>query len=314
MNNKETGVSKGATVDIEDIRLREIQMFLELVKIKSVREFARQRNMPPGQVSKWIQSLERKIGFPLIERSAYGVQPTSQALEYLPYFEKVQGLHEKLQGQIPQNENIKHFSFASSSFFSTHLIPYIMEDLVKSKDIQMKIIDLAPTQFIPVALRGAFDFCVHSQPLDWPRTWTTHEVGNITWHIYARKNHPTHKNSQLKEVLKHPFVMPVYWTPEGARNGDDQCPIPAAKRKRGHETATAASALEIIKVTNQIAFLPEIIARHSVDQGTVAPLKIPSWKPIHKPVFLSVKNTVVKQSEFEWLISVFEEKLATLPK
>ena len=280
---------------IEDIKLREVELFLSLLKLKSVRELGRQQNMQAGQVSKWIMALERKVGSPLIDRGSTGIRPTARALELVPVFEEMHSLKEKLEGDTSAGES-SILSFASSSFFSTHLIPLLLSEMKMDK--KMKLIDLAPTNFIPAALRGAFDFCLHSQELDWPQTWSTREVGKLRWNVYARKKHPVLKTPNMKAVTKYPFVIPIYWSAEGTQYGDDQCPIPLNKRIKGHETATAASAAQIVKYTDQLAFLPEIVAGSELEI-----VKLP-WKQIEKSVYLSVKNTTVKQIDFERISSV----------
>jgi DNA-binding transcriptional LysR family regulator len=294
-------------VGIEEIKLREVELFLSLLKLKSVRELGRQQNMQPGQISKWISGLERKVGSPLLDRSATGVRPSARGLELLPVFEKIHALQEMLTHTKSQVDS-RVFSFASSSFFSTHLLPLIIRDL--DSDQKFKIIDLAPTNFINAALRGAFEFCLHSQKLDWPQTWTTQAVGNLKWNIYARKKHPILKNPGRKSVLNYPFVTPVYWSNEGTHyGGDDQCPIPFNQRIKGHETATAASAAEIVKVTDQLAFLPEVFCKRG--ELGLEVVKIPG-KQVEKPVYLSVKNTIVKQSDFETISLICRNVLETL--
>jgi DNA-binding transcriptional LysR family regulator len=298
-------------MDIEEIRFREVQMFLDLIQLKSVRELARQRNMQPGQVSKWIQGLEKKCGFALLERSAQGITPTQKALELLPLFKEIEELQERMRGTNSVQTKSLDITIASSSYFSTHLLPSLMEEIFNSKkNYQVKILDLAPTQFVSAGLRGAFEYCLHSQELEWPKTWTTVEVGQIPAYIYARKKNPILKNPTLKEVVKCPFVMPIYWTPEGSRLGDDQCPIPMKNRIRGHETGTAASALEIIKLTDQVSFLPEIIARENVRQGNIVALQHPTLKTSFQPVYLSVKSSTVLKKDFDWIASIFKAKLS----
>lgn len=293
-------------MNIEDIKLREVELFLSLLKLKSVRELGRQQNMQAGQVSKWISGLERKIGAPLIERSSSGIRPTAKAIELLPLFEKIHSLHEKLSGESTKKDS-DVYSFASSSFFSTHLVPLVLKEL--KTDCKVRLIDLAPTNFINAALRGAFEYCLHSQKLDWPQTWTTREVGTLKWHLYARKKHPVLKSPSMKNVVKYPFVVPIYWSPEGTLYGDDQCPIPMSKRIRGHETATAASAAEIVKVSDQLAFLPEVVAKRG--EFSLEAVKM-AWKQIEKPVYLSVKNSTVKQTDFDLISSICRDVLQSL--
>lgn len=297
---------------VDDVKLSEINLFLALVKVKSVRELGRQMNMQPGQVSKWVQSLEKKVGVPLLERSAAGVQPTARALELIPVFEKMSALSESMRPEQAGRKSSRLINLASSSYLSTYLLPLVVKQISGADpDSKVRIIDLPPTQFIPAALRGGFDYCLHTQELDWPSTWTTVEVGFIRWSIYGRKNHPVLKTPGLKQVLKYPFVIPVYWTNEGTRYGDDQCPIPLSKRRKGHETATAGSAAEIVKVTDQLAFLPELIARKAEENGELEKVMM-SWRPVKRPVYLSVKSSTVKQHEFGGLIELFKRVLTSL--
>lgn len=293
-------------MQLDDIKFREIQLFLALIRLRSVRELARQTHMQPGQVSKLLQSLEKKLGFPLVERSMGGIRPTPKALELLPQLERINSLKEKLADSYQSEDPIQTLTLASSSFFSTYVVPAAIREL-RSQDLKVRVIDLPPTQFISAALRGTFEYCIHAQPLDWPRTWTTEEIGSMPWRIYSRKGHPVLKTPSLKEVLRYPFVVPIYWTSDGVQNGDDECPVPANRRKRGHETATAASAAEIMKVTDQLGFLPDLVAqKHQLEA-----VPVPGWKPLKKPVYLSVKNSTVKQRQFELLTRACREALKT---
>ncbi|HEX4925339.1 MAG TPA: LysR substrate-binding domain-containing protein, partial [Bdellovibrionales bacterium] len=165
-------------------------------------------------------------------------------------------------------------------------------------------------QFVPVALRGAFQVCVHTQELDWPRTWSSEQVGYLRWHLCARKDHPVFEKPGAREVAKYPFVFPVYWTQEGFRYGSDQCPLPMAKRVRGVETTTAAAAAEIVRQSDHLAFVPELAVRPYLQRGELMIVPVTSWRPVAQPVFLSVKNDVVKQSVFERLQVLCRKELA----
>jgi DNA-binding transcriptional LysR family regulator len=299
-------------MSIEDIKFREVDLFLRLLKTKSVRDLARQVNMQPGQVSKWISGLEKKVGFKLIERSATGVEATAKALELLGHFEDLHRIQGELTNFKTKEKKQQLMTIASSSFFTSHVVPLALQSMTKNnEELKIRVIDLPPTQFISVALRGAFDYCLHAQNLDWPKTWTSYQVGVLTWRVYARKNHPVLKKATKANLLKYPFVVPVYWTAEGTRYGDDQCPIPMSERIKGHETATALSAAEMVKMSDQLAFVPDVIAKSLVKSGELVAVETP-WKLVKKPVYLSVKNAVVKQKQFEEMIGHFRELLTEL--
>ena len=282
----------------EELKLKEINLFLDLVKTSSVRELARQRSLQPGQVSKGIRSLEQKLGVTLVERSAQGIRLTPIGTDLVPYLENMQRLQESLAGALSTEKEAPTLTFASTSYFSTHFLPTVFSKFGGEK-FKLRLVDLPPAQFVPVGLRGAFQVCVHSQDLDWPKTWTSIQVGELHWNLYARKDHPLLEKPTLREVTRYPFVFPIYWTQEGYRYGNDQCPLPISKRIRGVETTTATAACEIVSQTEQLGFLPELVMRQSVKRGEAVAVPISSWKPVTQPVYLTVKNDQLKQHTFE---------------
>ena len=114
----------------------------------------------------------------------------------------------------------------------------------------------------------------------------------------------------MKEVLKYPFIFPVYWTDDGIMYGKDNFPNIGQQRIRGHETATAVGALEIIRRTEQIGFVPEIVARPFVKAGQVEQVDLSSLKTVRQPVYLSVKNDRISQKMYQWLIETCSKELA----
>ena len=111
-------------------------------------------------------------------------------------------------------------------------------------------------------------------------------------------------------IFKYPFIFPVYWTSEGIKFGRDNFPLTEVKRIRGYETATAVSALEIIRRTDQLGFVPEIVARPFLNSGEVIQIDLPSLKTVKQPVYLTVKNDKISQKMFLWLIKVCAQELA----
>ncbi len=289
-------------MDIEGLKLKEIGLFLDLVKTKSIRGLARQRGELPGQISKGIRSLEIKLGNSLIHRSTLGISLTAYALEILPYFEGIRNYQQRLDGHIEGANEKSILSFATTSFFSSHFLPRILGKIAKtSPEIHCRMMDLPPNQFIPVGLRNGFEICIHLEDLDWPRTWTSVMVGRIQWQLCCRKDHPIAKNPSLKNILDYPFVHPIYWTNEGLRHGNDHFPIPIKKRIRGYETSTATSAAEVVSQTDHLGFLPHLVSQPLVQQKKLHILNVSGIKPIEEPVYLTVKSDAIKQHRFEGL-------------
>ena len=289
-------------MDIEGLKLKEISLFLDLVKIKSVRGLARQRGELPGQISKSIRSLEVKLGNPLIHRSTLGISLTSYALEILPYLEGIRNYQQRLGGHLGRAEQQSVLSFATTSFFSSHVLPQIFGKLEKEiPDVHCRMIDLPPHQFVQVGLRNGFEVCIHLQELEWPRTWTSVMVGKVQWQLCCRTDHPIGKKPSLKSILNFPFIYPVYWTAEGLRHGSDHFPVSMKKRIKGHETATATSAAEVVAHTDHLGFLPHLVIQPLVQNKKLQILNVPDYQVVEEPVYLTVKSDAIKQQRFEWL-------------
>ena len=297
-------------MNLEDIKIREIKVFMELLKFGSVRAIARQRGNHAGQISKLISGLEKKVGFKLIERSNFGVVPTARALELLPLFNDIQRSEEDIRNSfITKEKDI--LSFAANFFLGSHLLPQVFSAFEKPFPAQrLRLLDLAPSSFLPVALRNGFQICLHTGDHDWPKTWSSEKVGDLHWILCAKAKHPLLSRTTLKEALKYPFIFPVYWTNEGILYGKDNFPNLGHQRIRGHETATAVAALEIIRRTEQLGFVPEIVARPFIKSGEVVQIELSAVKTVRQPVYLSVKNDRISQKMYQWLIATCSKELA----
>lgn len=289
-------------MNLDSLRLKDVSLFLDLAKSGSIRELGRQRNESPGQISKAIRSLELRLGQPLLKRSAQGVTLTPYATEIVSAMEGIRRQQDRLEGLSVSRTHQKHLSIATTSFLSSHFAPALLGALAEHEpETQFRLIDLAPAQFIQVALRNGFEICLHLASLDWPRTWTSIEIGKIEWQLVCRKDHPLAKKPSAKDILNYPFVYPAYWTNEGLREGNDNFPVPIRKRIRGIETATATSAAQVVAYTDQIAFLPHLVTRELVEHGILRVVSHPSHRTVAQPLFLSVKSDAIKQKNFSWL-------------
>lgn len=297
-------------INLEDVRIRDILVFLETLRLGSVRDVARQRNCHPGQISKILNNLEAKIGFKLLERSPFGVTASERALALIPLFDEIGRSENSIRECFQKSKDRAIISIASTSFFSTHILPEVLANLdTVYPNYRIRLLDLAPDSFMPVAMRNGFQICLHLKDLDWPKTWTSQSVGVIRWKLCCRDQHPALKRLSLDEVMKFPFIFPVYWTSEGIAYGSDHFPLESKKRIRGIETTTAVSAVEIIRLTDQIGFVPEIVARPYLESGALKVIDLPELKEVKQKVYLSVKSDQISKKMFDFLSLKFQQLL-----
>lgn len=292
------------------ITLAEVDLFIELSNIKSIRELARRKSLHPGQISKVIKSLELKLQTKLIERSLTGILLTTQGHEFLTLADKIIKFSKQFQDirQGPFSKKSKSIiSIGSPSFISSHLVANAVSKMsLDSKNIEnFRIIDFSPDQLIMMGLKGAFEIAIHIGKLDWPKSWQSELLGNLEWRLLARRNHPLHQNTPLnmEKILKFPFVVPVYWTQEGLFFGNDHFPVTFSKRIKGMETATADAAITLATNTDQLVFLPEILARSHVSYKNLVELKMKGLSKVTKPIYVSIRMDSVSQLLYKKLLT-----------
>ncbi len=290
--------------DIPAIKIKEVQWFIELMNAGSVRELARRKSVQPGQVSKVIKSLEKKVDTILFERSISGVHLTLEGRKILPALQELIYAGEKIEAlRSKQGEEFsKQLTVASTSFLTTNVVSKLISNpIFDKKKYRFTLINLVPDDFVQTGILGGFDLCFHVGSVDWPKTWHSQKIATLGWSLYARKKHPIHDKPTERHALKYPFVFPVYLSKEGLFEGNDLCPVPRAKRTIGHQTTTARSAFEIIQETDHLAFLPEVIATNR----KVEKVMIKSWPKVTKNIYATVKEDLVQKKDFDKMIELF---------
>lgn len=295
---------------ISSLRLKDLDIFIEVSRAKSIREVARRTGLTPGQVSKSIQALESKIGVKLYRRSVSGVLPTAHGTELLTiakdFISCGERIHELVSGKT-ETRAARVLSVASTSFLNTHIIaPTICSFADEVNETKFRFLDLPPDQMTSVALRSGFEIAVHFRAISWPATWQSQKVGSSPWLLCARARHPLADRSSLKQILEYPFVVPTYWSSEGLTSGNDQFPLPISKRRTGFETQTADAAIPILLSTNQIAFLPKVLAKPWLKGKKLRAISCPEIAKVDRDLYVSARTDIVSHRLFERL----KEKLA----
>lgn len=288
------------TLNIFDLHLRDLELFIGLSTTLSIRELSRKTSLTPSQISKRITKIEQALNLKLFNRSTTGLSLSRAGTEVLPKLKHAQKILFEIQEEAAFSAD-KRLVIASSSFFVSHLLPKLVR---KHTDLFFDLIEITPEDFIQVGLRSGFNTCVHTQNLDWPSTWYSEKVGEISSRLYARKNHPIFK-TKIFDFEAYPFVVPAYWTREGLKEGKDNFPK-GLKRKLGHKTSTATSAAEVLKWSDHLGFLPSLVTDGRTDLKEVVSNQI---TPIKQSVYLTAKSDEVSQKFYTSLAKQISAKL-----
>ncbi len=283
------------------LKLKELEIFYMAAKTKSIREVARRLGTTPGQVSKAIKMVERKMQTTLFKRSNSGIVLSETGAQLVLFSEGILESAYKMESLHRKDEK-KTLAIAATSFLINHLVAASAVQMFEGQeDYTLRFLDLPPDQMVTSGLRGAFEVAFHFGKLDWPQTWHSQKVGAVEWVLCMRAKHPLKKDALRADVLKYPFILPTYWSNEGLAKGNDFFEVPVTKRIQGYETSTADAAIPILLQTNHVACLPSLLVRSLVQEGALKIVRMKDSKPTERELFVSVKSDALKASVFEAL-------------
>lgn len=282
---------------LEELTLFELRTLVRVADTQSLREAARQLDLAPANVSKALKRAEEKCGETLLNRSARGMILTPAGLQFYQTAKKLLELSDDLVTSETAPESEKVIGIASTTFINTHLLPRCLSDLSeKFSSYRYRLVDVPRSNLVTDGMKGAYEMAIHVGKINWPKSWTTTKIGRIRSSLYARAGHPLSHKSSLAEVREFPFVIPTYWSGSEFAYGLDLCPLPIARRKKGDEVSTGATALRLLQNSDQVSFLPEILAQEWIDLGLIKEIRVSGWEDVGEDLFLSVEGRSVKQN------------------
>jgi len=291
-------------ISLSDLTIREIELFVLASKTQSLREVSRQSGLLPGHVSKIMKRLEVKMNQKLFIRSAQGVSLTPEGLELLEIARKVSEL---AQGFSPSRNNEKNreklSTIGSISFITTNVLAPRIAIWKKSiRNTRFRLIEFTHNDLVAQGLKGAFELAVHIEKLEWTQSWESYSLGKLKWKLYGRAGHPLGQHCSERQVSHYPFVVPSGWSPSGYYTGEDFCPLSPGQREKGDEASTAETALRLCVQSDQVTYVPEVLAESFNREKSVSEISVKGWPQVKKEIFLSVKTDVVSKRLVEFIL------------
>ncbi len=116
-----------------DMNLQKYLAFVKTVEHGSFTKAAELLNYTQSGISRMIADLEKEWGITLLERSKFGVKPTSDGVTLLPYAQKLCAEFEKLKMQVDELNGLESGLIRIGTFSSvaTHWLPNIIKEFQK---------------------------------------------------------------------------------------------------------------------------------------------------------------------------------------
>ena len=116
-----------------DMNLQKYLSFVKTVEYGSFIKAAEILNYTQSGISRMIADLEKEWGVTLLERSKYGVKPTSDGMKLLPYAQNLCADFDKLKMQVDELNGLQSGLIRIGTFSSvaTHWLPNIIKEFQK---------------------------------------------------------------------------------------------------------------------------------------------------------------------------------------
>lgn len=280
---------------LRSLSLFELQLLVEVADLASLRAAARLLGLTPSHASKVLSRVEAKTGSRLFHRSAAGVTLTREGIAVKDAARDVLKAAEALDPSGRRaGEGDLILGIGSVSFLSHELLAPNLAGLAALEErLRIRLLDLPPDQILISGIRGMFELAVHVNRLEWPSRWTTTSLGETDWVLVSRSGHPLGRKATAEDVTAFPFIVPTYLKGDAFAVGNDFFPVPWHRRIKGHEASTASIAASIVRHTDQLAFLPRLVARTRMAEGQLQEIGVKGFQDFSLPVFLAVKADAV---------------------
>lgn len=294
---------------LADISFEELEIFSLLYREKSVREVARRRHQSPSHISKHLKSLELKLRSSLFVRTQQNLMPTIEAAKFA---ETAKRLIDLLQVGVEDIHNLEAnaareiISIGTISFLASHLAPAIIPRFAKAAPkADLRIVEFTHNKLVSHGIEGAFGCALHIGPLDWPKSWETKSLGHLRWSLFASTRSNLEPIVSLQQALMLKFVVPIDWKGGDYVVGSDFCPLNVHERLKGHEVFTADTAIEVVTLSDQVTYVPDIIAANAVSLGKIRRIEVDGWPVTKQEIFLSVHRDSITKRQFELLYTAY---------
>ena len=288
---------------LNDISLGDLTLLSELPRYDSMRAWASKNRLTPISASRLIKRVETALGVSIVKRSNVGITITPEGQQIAKKAAQLVALAMDLN-DVSAASSVAPFArtfvFASRGFLNAELAG-VVADAFQAADNNygVRFVDLSPEETIDAMKASFVDFSLNLEELTLGKTWQTKPIGQISWALYGRKQHPLSYGGSVADLAKYRLGHHAYWNGQSIVSNEGEMNKPLGVTHRGFGAQTAFSALSICSRTDQVVFVPRVAAKLWVDLGVVEELKISGVKPLSLPVRLSVESTKVPAPLFK---------------
>lgn len=267
-------------MNIESLRVKDLEFVLRLSNAKSIRELARQISVDPQNLNKRLIKIEKCIGIHLFERSPHGITLNEEGMLVLDKFSQALEL-------IKSARNIgsgkkKRICVSGRSY----LIDFFINECIgELSNYESSFVDQSPELTERYGRMGLSDIVISHGDLLLGDDWSKVLIGTCNWIFVVGSHHQLAKSKKVIDNLNQNPVIGFSYLRSDRKVAVANSYIEELNATPGHNSQNTKYSISIVKQTNSIAFVPEIAVRYDLKNKSISKLQIPSVK-YSKEVYL----------------------------
>ncbi len=299
---------------LKRLTVQEIDCFLRVARIGSIREVARILSMETAQLSRMMKRLEDRLDVRLFDRSARGLSLTALGREVLASAERIWAELEHIRDVRATKKSRQTTGFTIEGIGGA---PYLTQFVIAPAFAALQgagllqkaqIAELPVERLVLSGLSGHIDVAVHTGELGFPKTWMTEKVGVIDWHLYGSTSRFKKAKLSQVEIEKLAFVYPMYWSQEGLRDGNRDFPHAPLVRDKCIGVTSAYAAVELIRTTSMVSYLPDIVIER-LGARDLCPLSIENEFVMRDDLWMSYRADALSKRTVASLLAAMSRVL-----
>lgn len=288
-----------------DFRLKDVSFFdlcilSELSGHSSLRALARSLKIEPPALSKKLKQLQNVLAVEILRTSATGYSLTPDGI-YISNKAKdfLLEANTLLPSKNSEKRSLQVFTVGTRGFLNVYLTDAFLAGIKETKSQHLlRFIDLSPEELRYTVFEGVLDIAISLEPFNWPKNWTVQEIGKLNWSFYVNRSHSLDGKVSKDELLKYPWTKSAYWNGSAIKQASDSVSISRQDRMSGHEIQTALVAIEVVKNSDNVALIPDIMATGPCEAGSIKRLFCPDVETPSAAVFMGVNADKINQKQY----------------
>jgi DNA-binding transcriptional LysR family regulator len=193
------------------MELRQLQMFMEVAKQRSITKAAEALHLSQPALSKSIMSLEEELGLTLIIRSNKTSDLTDGGKVVLEYAQKMSGLMDEMKATLNDMTNLTRgqLNIGLPPFIGSLFFPRVMAKFHHTfPNIEMNIAEYGGARVVKSVEEGEFELGVAVLPID-EEQFNVYPIVEEEMKLLVYKDHRLAKRNgvNVRDLIKEEFIF-----------------------------------------------------------------------------------------------------------